>query len=243
MKIIFYEVLDLTLLTFNIILIIDIIKKKNKINQIESEEERLKFNYDEIRGFKHDFCNIMQAMYGYVIMKDINGLSDMFNSLKNEWRLVKNSEDLNRKIVNNPGIYSILNNKYKCIRDNGIKVKLDVNADLKKISLNDFELTRIIGILMDNAIEAAEKSNDKKIFVQFRYDKLNNRNLIYIKNSCDNNIDCKKIFENDYSTKEDNENHGLGLWKAKQIVNAHNNVNLYTYKDKLFTQKLEIYNK
>ena len=243
MKIIFIRILNFAIFCLNVLLLVDTLKKRNKIIQIENEEERLKFSYNEIKSFKHDFCNILQAMYGYIIMKDMNGLTDMFNSLKNEWCCIKNGEDLNRKNINNPSIYSILNNKYKFIIDNGIKAQIDINADLKKINLNDFELTRIIGILMDNAIEAAEKSNDKKVLIQFKYDKLNNRNLIYIKNSCDDYIDCSKIFENNYSTKEDTNNHGFGLWKARQIVNAHSNVNLYTYKDKLFTQKLEIYNK
>ncbi len=104
-----------------------------------------------------------------------------------------------------------------------------------------YEFARILGILLDNAIEAAEVSKEKIIHISFRYDSKNNRNLISIENSYSNKeVDTENIFKKGISEKE---NHtGLGLWEVRKIISKNNNVNLFTTKtDLLFKQQLEIY--
>ena len=104
-----------------------------------------------------------------------------------------------------------------------------------------YEFGRILGILLDNAIEAAEHSNEKTINISFRRDSNNHRNTILIENSYSNkDVDTEKIFEKGVTEKE---NHtGLGLWEIRKILSKNNNVNLYTSKtDTLFKQQLEIY--
>ena len=73
-------------------------------------------------------------------------------------------------------------------------------------------------------------------------DKFNNRNLIVIENPCKNYlVDIKKIYEKGFSSKKDKISHGLGLWKVKQILKKNKNIQIYTSRDKLFKQQLEIY--
>ena len=104
-----------------------------------------------------------------------------------------------------------------------------------------YDFARILGILLDNAIEASSESDEKIINITFRNDSKNSRQLIIIENSYkDKNIDTDKIFEKGISGKE---NHtGLGLWEVRQILKKTNNANLFTSKtDELFSQQLEIY--
>ncbi len=109
--------------------------------------------------------------------------------------------------------------------------------------MNIYEFARILGILLDNAIQSAEHSEEKIINISFRKDNRNNRNIIFIENSYTNkNVDIDKIFEKGVTEKE---NHtGLGLWEVRKIINKNNNVKLYTNKtDTLFRQQLEINSK
>lgn len=104
-----------------------------------------------------------------------------------------------------------------------------------------YEFARILGILLDNAIEASSESEEKIINLTFRNDIKNSRELIIVENTYqDKNIDTEKIFEKGISGKE---NHtGLGLWEVRKLIKKNNNINLYTAKnDKFFSQQLEIY--
>ena len=101
------------------------------------------------------------------------------------------------------------------------------------------------GILMDNAIEASSQCQDKMIHLTIRKDFKSPRQLLIIENTyADKAIDTEKIFEKGYTTKQDDsKNHGLGLWKVRQILLKSTNLNLFTHKDDTyFKQQLEIYN-
>lgn len=113
--------------------------------------------------------------------------------------------------------------------------------DLNTLKMKIYEFTRILGILLDNAIEASNECNEKIINVTFRNDSKNNRQIIIIENTYQNkDIDTDKIFEKGMSEKE---NHtGLGLWEVRKIIKKNNNSNLFTSKtDKFFSQQLELY--
>lgn len=59
-----------------------------------------------------------------------------------------------------------------------------------------YEFTKILGILLDNAIEAAQECEKKVINVTIRKDFKVNRQLLVIENTYkDKNIDTEKIYE------------------------------------------------
>ena len=106
-----------------------------------------------------------------------------------------------------------------------------------------YEFARILGILLDNAIEASIGCEEKIINIIFKNDIKNYRQLLIVENTYNNlNVDTEKIFEKGVSGKEDHT--GLGLWEVRKLVKKNKNINLFTSKDdKYFTQQLEIYNK
>ena len=104
-----------------------------------------------------------------------------------------------------------------------------------------YEFARILGILLDNAIEASSECKEKIINISFRNDEKNNRQLIKIENTYNNkDVDTTKIFAKGISGKE---NHtGLGLWEVQNILTKNNNISLFTSKNnRFFSQQLEIY--
>ena len=220
-----------------------------RTNTLEKTEENLEnekiYNktltllHDNIRGFKHDFNNIVQAIGGYIALGDMNGLKDYYQRLLDECKLTNNLNILNPETINNPSIYSLLTNKYYLASEKGIKMTFSIFTDLSKINFNMYEFSRILGILLDNAIEAAEESNEKIIEIEFTSD--NKKQLFVIKNSCkDTNISTTKIFEKGYSTK--NRNSGFGLWKVHKILSKNTNLDLFTtISGDMFSQQLAVF--
>ena len=208
---------------------------------LQSYNDNLKSMYDNIRAFKHDFNNIVHAIGGYVRAKDMDGLTKYYDSLFDECSSINNLSALNPETVNNPSIYAILLDKYSKAEKKNIKMELGVYIDLNTLNADIYEISRMLGILLDNSIEAAQECENKYINVRFLMDNRKNRQLIIIENTYkDKNVDTLKIFEKSYSTKPHNT--GLGLWEVNKILNKHDNLAIYTTKtDEYFSQQLEIY--
>ena len=241
---------SLTLLSYTFISIYSLVKStKLEVVSKDLEETRL-YNktlnilHDNIRGFKHDFGNIVQAIGGYVDSNDIDGLKKYYSQLLEDCQRVNNLTSLNPSVINNPAIYSILASKYYKADELGIKIDLEVFLDLNNINMKIYEFTRILGILLDNAIEAASCCNEKVIHLTIRKDFKSPRQLLIIENTySDKDVDTEKIYQKGYTTKQsDTKSHGLGLWKVRQILQKSQNLNLFTTKDDTyFRQQLEIY--
>lgn len=227
----------------------------SRTNKLESttenlEEERL-YNktltilYDNIRGFKHDFNNIVQAIGGYISTDNMKGLKDYYSDLMSDCQKVNNLAILNPELINNPAVYSLLTSKYHKAEELSITMNFEVFLDLETLNIKIYDLTRILGILLDNAIEACEECDEKIINIIIRKDTKLDRQLFIIENTYLNkDINTDRIFEKGYTskTKDDVKNHGLGLWEVRKILKKNNNLNLFTTKDeKLFKQQLEIY--
>lgn len=195
--------------------------------------------HDNIRGFKHDFNNIVQAIGGYVATNDMPGLKKYYSQLLEDCQKCNNLTALSPDAINNPPIYAILADKYHIADEKGIKVNLEIFLDLNTLNIKIYEFTRILGILLDNAIEAANLCDEK--IINIRMQKAKNVQLLIVENTYTNkDVDVDKIFEKDFSTKKVKS--GLGLWEVKQYLKKSKNLNLYTNKDnKFFKQQFEIY--
>lgn len=214
------------------------------LEEAQLYNKSLRILHDNIRAFKHDFSNIVQAIGGYVDSKDLDGLGNYYSQLLEDCQRVNNLTTLSPDVINNPAIYSILASKYHRADEIGIKINLDVFLDLNEVNMKIYEFTRILGILMDNAIEASSKCDEKVINVSIRKDFKCPRQLLVIENTYTNkDVDTDKIFEKGYTSKtEESASHGLGLWEVRQVLKKNNNLNLYTTKnDQFFNQQLEIY--
>ena len=121
--------------------------------------------------------------------------------------------------IDNPIIKAILYNKIKECEEKKIDFRVRVMSELKLIKVDDIELSIILNNLLNNAIEAVEFLEERKISLKI----LENENYeIIIKNSIkeDKQIDFIKLFKKGYSTK--GKNRGVGLYNIKDIVNRYN---------------------
>lgn len=201
--------------------------------------------HDSIRGFKHDFHNIVQSIGGYADRGDLEGLRIYYRQLLQDCGRTNNLTALNPEVINNPAIYNVLATKYHKADEIGVQINLGIFINLNEIEkhMKIYEFTRILGILLDNAIEAAAECENKIIHVSFRKEQNRRRLLVIIDNTYKNkDINVDKIYEKDFSTKSKETNSGLGLWEVRQILKKNNNLNLFTTKsEEFFSQQFEIY--
>ena len=96
-------------------------------------------------------------------------------------------------------------------------------------------MCHILGIYIDNAIQAAEESRRKSLSIEIYV--MNDMLNFVISNTYKGSINLEKLGKKGYSTK--GKNHGMGLYLAKKIIKQNDK---FSYKpliiNKLFVQKL-----
>ena len=240
------------LLAYSIISIYSITKTINlestqmELEQSQLHNKTLELLYNNMRAFKHDFSNIITAFGGYIYAEDLVGLKKYYDKIVDECHINNNLSTLNPEIINNAAIYNILAAKYYKADELGINIDLQVFINLNDLKMNVYDFSRILGILLDNAIEAASKCDDKIVKIEMRDIKQRRCQTLTIENTyLDKNIDISRLSEKGYTSKtEDKQNHGIGLWQVAKMIKKNSNVLLDTSKNnELFKQELAIYYK
>lgn len=218
---------------------------KNKQIQFENLQRytsNLELLYTEMRGFKHDYINILSTMADYIKNKDIDGLEKHFNEnifpLSNEMK-VRDSKFNLLKNIKIPEIKGIISAKLIRAQELNVDVDIDIMEPIEEINMDIIDISRCLGILIDNAIEAAEKTDKPYVMVA-----IVNREksiIIGVTNSCNKDMpSINKMFQKGFSTK--GENRGIGLSNLNEILNKYKETAYLetSIKDNKFTQLLEI---
>lgn len=238
----------ITIISMFAILVLSIFNSQKRYNLIVSERNLeyeknhnmiLQSLVDSLRTFKHDYNNTLSTLYGYVQLNDIDSLKRVFKEILEESRQISSLDKLNPNLIKDPNIFGILTAKYQeCLKKN-IMMNIDIYAEIDNVAIKMYDLTRVLGIFLDNAIEAAAGSKGRKI--NLIIDEKNNEITIEVSNTYkDDSIESiERIFEKGISSK--GKNRGLGLYKVKEIIKKNPRVELKTTKsNEMFMQKLII---
>ena len=131
------------------------------------------------------------------------------------------------------GIKGLCYFKIQEAEDKGINAAINISKRIQNSSIYDLTIKqqrdfgRILGVYLDNAIEASLSSNKKQIGIE-AYVNLKDEFRLIISNNYDNKVDQEKIGKEKFSTKGKNRGHGLLL--AQQLIN----------KNEIFESKTEI---
>lgn len=230
---------------YNILNTTKLATTSQNLEEAQLHNKTLTILHDTMRTFKHDFHNIVQGIGGYIETNNMEGLKKYYSQLLKDCNRVNNLTALNPSVINNPAIYNVMADKYHKADGIGVQINLGVFVDLNEFEnhMKIYEFTRILGILMDNAIEAASECEEKVIHVSFRNEENRHRLVMLIENTYTNKeINIDQIFEKDFSSKSKKTNSGLGLWEVRQILKKNNNLDLFTTKnEEYFRQQFEIY--
>ena len=195
----------------------------------QKETQLLKQNMGEIKKLRHDMKNHLIAISELSKKHGDTDITDYISTLSG--KIVQAEEYSQTGILS---LDSIINYKLTQAKQSGITVfcEIAVPNDLK-IASEDF--VTIIGNLLDNAIEAAEKIQDNKyIFLNIRYTK--GTLFITVKNSFDGILNIKN---NRYqTTKKDTLLHGIGLQSIENAIRKCNGELLTSHSDTEFVTKI-----
>ena len=216
--------------------------------QQESQLKTLKYYVDEveqqsaqIRQFKHDYQNIMLSLDGYIKDKEYEELESFFYKevLKTAKAIDEKDTRLeDMKNIKSKEVKSILVAKMQKAFSLNIDIEFVAREEIEEIPLESITLIRIIGILLDNAIEAVQEIEGGRILVGIL--RRGQDTLLFVQNTCETEeVDINKIYQKGYSSKE--RGRGIGLANLSEFTRKHDNLFLKTeIKEGQFIQMVTI---
>ena len=201
----------------------------------------LEESYKALRTIKHDYVNILTSFKLYIDSGDIAGLEKYYYSELSEI----NKELLNQdklmgslQNVNISELKSILIYKASAAALQQINVTIEARDPIEGLGAPTVIVCQILGILLDNAIEAAVETDEKRLVIAIVQNQ--NSKSFVIKNSWQSkDIPMVKIFELGFSTKADGR--GLGLYTARNYTEKIKGLYMETeISQEFFTQTLTV---
>ncbi|WP_426461885.1 quorum-sensing sensor histidine kinase AgrC [Staphylococcus equorum] len=249
--IVMYAVLIITTAVLIVTISFSIIRQiqyKRNMREIENYYKYTlqieKINH-EMRKFRHDYVNILSTMSDFIRENDMEGLDQYFHE---EILPMQDSMQMNAIKINGienlkvREIKGLLTTKILQAQEKNIRISIEVPETIEKIEMPIINLSRVIGILLDNAIEASEKIVDDPL-IRIAFIKNEDDSVMFIvMNKCDTDMPrVHTLFQENFSTK--GKNRGLGLSTLKELTDTTSNVLLDTTIDNnYFIQKVEILN-
>lgn len=238
----------LALLTISIFVIVFLAFKQFKmkqreqeINNFESYVASLEQINQDMRKFKHDYVNILSSLRTFIDDKNYEGLHTYFYDHILETNYQEQLNQHSMMVLNNLKINSLkglLTTKILQAQSHQIPFHIEIVEEITEIPVDPIILNRMVGIVLDNAIEAAREIENGQVRVAFIH--INGAILLVVTNRFDEstNIKVHEIYQEGFSTK--GESRGIGLANLRQMKNNLQNVSLNTkISPPYFIQEME----
>jgi len=215
----------LAIFIFAILILLDAISKETK-KQVESQaklsalnsrveyEEKTHAMVDIVKKIKHDYANHIIAISGYVNAEDYDGLRDYLKKYNTEYDM---GYFYSTGIIS---IDSILTSKSLIAKHDGIDFGATVQLT-PSLKLPDFDVTVILGNLLDNALEAQKSVTGRK-YINLTLTMQKSMLCIVLENSSSGKYNWYngKLA----SSKVDTHFHGYGLRMMREIVEKYKGI-------------------
>lgn len=211
---------------------------RESMNDLENLNRRL-------REQRHDYLNQLQIVYGLLELEEYEEareyLKPVFKDIMKVNRALKTAQ---------PAVNALLQAKMETAEKQGIDFYLEVGTQLSALSMEAWELCKVLGNLIDNAITAVgskeydpieEPEKERRITVEIRETGRNYQINVRNNGPVISEQDQKRIFQQGFTTKKE-EGHGMGLAIVEAVLRENSGmIELYSDEDEtVFTVKVPI---
>lgn len=195
-----------------------------ELKALKLQEEQDKKYYELIEQSNNDMRMLAHDMNNHFTqirnMSDADAIHTYVDNLSLE------IESFTKTGVSKNKMLDLIISKYMRICERK-QIRFDVDAKTANLSyISDVDLSTLMNNLLDNAVEAAEKSSGREVSVSIFV-----RNEVYdgliIRNSCDSEPSVKDGLL--MTTKSNKSIHGVGITSVKKIIKKYNAVYDWKY--------------
>ena len=190
--------------------------KKKALQDLQDYTHNLEAMYNGLRSFKHDYINILLSISGYIENCDMNELKNYFENKIFPTKHLIDQGDYKLNQLSNIGVLeikSLLSAKMIYAHESGIDVTIDIPDRVDRFLIDTVDLARILGIFLDNAIEATLETEQPQIGLNILRNKAG-VSIIISNRFQDNGVALHRLKQKGFSTKIGHP--GIGLSNAQK---------------------------
>lgn len=186
-------------------------------NHLEEKYQADVTNYFRlIKAERHDFVHHLNALYGLITQENIKDSKVYIEELIDDVRATNESLPLYH-----PAVSSMLLTLKQKAKKQDIDMSIEIKDPFINIPCRPSELNRVIGNIIDNAIDALSPRAQSKKWIEVILDSNHEDYVIIISNSGEIDQEtAAKIFDNQFTTKKGS-HQGIGLTTAKKIAESY----------------------
>lgn len=203
-------------------------------------EQDLEEIRQEVRTFRHDYKNLLAGLSAQAEDGNLEQLQSALTELdagfeRRMGERIQTSTQLGN--VQIPQVRSLLLQKLAGMQEKNIDCRLEVLCPVKETLMDPWDFTRCLGILLDNAAEAALETETPWVETILLADP--NGLTLRISNPCRQMLPADQIWKEGMSTK--GEGRGLGLVSYQHLVDSCPQASSFTEMSHgVFVQKLRV---
>ena len=214
--------------------------QRDIISQQQLYERNLEDIRREVRSFRHDYKNLLACLSQQAGEGELEAICSTLSQLDADFdRHLGEKIQLSTQIGNLriPQVRSLLLSKLAALRKNSVECYLEVLYPVEAVNMNTWDFVRCLGILVDNAAEAALETG--RPWVEIILLAQSGRLYLRVSNPYANGVDPGKIWDEGWSTK--GAGRGLGLSGYRSILDNYPNASPCTsWENGVFVQELTV---
>ena len=224
---------------------------EQKIKQTEIEgllkyTEKLEKEERKLRKFKHDYQNMLLSLKELADFEDRNEFKQGVMNLEEYFNVRFASNEIwefnDFDNLKNPYVKSIFISKVQDMRNMKITAEFSCPKIIEDIDIPVFDLVRVLGITLDNAVEAVSGNRNGRIAMNIM--KVRGAVKFVISNTVTgpHKTPVGKLIQEGYTTKSRHQ--GLGLGNIRDIRKENGNLFVaYKYEENMFVATITVQQK
>lgn len=170
----------------------------------------------KLRAQRHEYLNEMQVVYGLLELEEYEEAYRYLHPLYED--IARIGKALRTK---KPAVNALLQAKMEYAQKQQITFFVEVSSDLAALSMEQWEVCRILGNLIDNAFTAVSgMDGEKKVHLCIQENEKQYLFIIYNNGPVIPENKRELIFKKGYSSKKE-EGHRLGLWMVRKLAGQY----------------------
>ena len=186
----------------------------SRMDALSDAIEQLEALNVRLRGQRHDFMNHLQVVYS---LMELEEYGDAMRYIERTWDDIQSVSGFMKTA--SPAINALLMAKANDARQSGVEMELHLNTAWSGLPIEDWEMCRVLGNILDNAIDASTGAKDARITVELSED-IHSCGFVISNNGAPVPEELhERIFETNFTTKA--KGTGMGLAIVRSIMREH----------------------
>ncbi len=191
--------------------------KETELTMQQENMSNIEQLLNTLRAQRHDFMNHIQVIYGYSSIGKIKEIKKFIEGMHSEMAAVSQFAK-----TDNPSISALLMVKSGVAETRNINIHYDIEGQFKDVPMPSWELTRVLGNLINNAMDAVQDLPPENCYIEVNLQENANGFLFQVCNLGEpippDLLD--QIFNPGFTTKGD-KGTGMGLYIVRDLVEKH----------------------